>query len=106
MTSMLLRRKETAAVEITALAAGAGPPANRMPRGGSDVDFVFVGISEAEARGTFETSRRVTVVHPFDSARGRAAGRYRSPEAEAIEISKELRRHHTPSWPMCIHPNL
>src|SRR5580704_11044963 len=30
MTSMLLRRKETAAVEITALAAGAGPPAKRM----------------------------------------------------------------------------
>ena len=27
---MLLRRKETAAVEITALAAGAGPPANRI----------------------------------------------------------------------------
>ena len=30
MTSMPLRRKETAAVEITALAAGAGPPANRI----------------------------------------------------------------------------
>src|SRR4051812_33928950 len=29
-TSMPLRRNETAAVEITALAAGAGPPANRM----------------------------------------------------------------------------
>ena len=29
-TSMLLRRNETAAVEITALAAGAGPPANRI----------------------------------------------------------------------------
>ncbi len=30
MTSMLLRRKETAAVEMTALAAGAGPPAKRI----------------------------------------------------------------------------
>jgi len=29
-TSILLRRKEQAAVEITALAAGAGPPANKM----------------------------------------------------------------------------
>src|SRR3954452_23143442 len=29
-TSIPLRRNETAAVEITALAAGAGPPANRM----------------------------------------------------------------------------
>ena len=27
---MLFRRNETAAVEITALAAGAGPPANKM----------------------------------------------------------------------------
>ena len=27
---MLLRRKDTAAVEITALAAGAGPPANKI----------------------------------------------------------------------------
>jgi hypothetical protein len=27
---MLFRRNETAAVEMTALAAGAGPPANRM----------------------------------------------------------------------------
>ena len=27
---MLLRRNETAAVEITALAAGAGPPANKI----------------------------------------------------------------------------
>ena len=27
---MLLRRNDTAAVEITALAAGAGPPANRI----------------------------------------------------------------------------
>ena len=30
MTSILLRRKETAAVEMTALAAGAGPPAKRI----------------------------------------------------------------------------
>ena len=30
ITSMPARRKETAAVEITALAAGAGPPANRI----------------------------------------------------------------------------
>ena len=30
MTSIPLRRKETAAAEITALAAGAGPPANKI----------------------------------------------------------------------------
>src|SRR4051812_40742493 len=30
MTSISLRRNELAAVEITALAAGAGPPANKM----------------------------------------------------------------------------
>src|SRR5260370_12556206 len=30
ITSMLFRRNETAAVEITALAAGAGPPAKRI----------------------------------------------------------------------------
>jgi hypothetical protein len=29
-TSMLFRKNETAAVEMTAFAAGAGPPANRM----------------------------------------------------------------------------
>jgi hypothetical protein len=40
MTSMLLRRKETAAVEITALAAGAGPPANKIA-----TRRIFDGIS-------------------------------------------------------------
>ena len=30
-TSMWLRRNDTAAVEITAFDAGAGPPANRIP---------------------------------------------------------------------------
>src|SRR5208337_4920559 len=83
-TSMLLRRKADAAVEITALAAGAGPPAKSMP-----TRRIWRGLcGDGEAEGDIRNSRRVTVVHPFDSARGRAAKRYRSPEAEAIEISK------------------
>ena len=49
-TSMSLRRNETAAVEITALAAGAGPPAKRMATrrkcgsisGGRDEDVISV----------------------------------------------------------------
>ena len=98
---MLSRRKADAAVEITALAAGAGPPAKSMPT--RRIRRGLCGDREAEAEGDIRNSRRVTVVHPFDSARGRAAKRYRSPEA--IEISKELRRHHAPSWPTCIHPN-
>ena len=83
---MLLRRKADAAVEITALAAGAGPPAKSMPT--RRIRRGLCGDGEAEAEGDIRNSRRVTVVHPFDSARGRAAKRYRSPEAEAIEISK------------------
>ena len=101
MTSMLLRRKADAAVEITALAAGAGPPAKRMPTRRIERGLCGEGEAESEAEGDIRNSRRVTVVHPFDSARGRAAKRYRSPGA--IEVSRELRRHHAPSWPRCIH---
>src|SRR5271157_575697 len=83
-TSMLLRRKADAAVEITALAAGAGPLAKSMPT--RRIWRGLCGDGEAEAEGDIRNSRRVTIVHPFDSARGRAAERYCSPEA--IEISK------------------
>src|SRR5271166_1611836 len=101
-TSMSLRRKADAAVEITALAAGAGPPAKSMPT--RRIWRGLCGDGEAEAEGDIRNSRRVTIVHPFDSARGRAAERYRSPEA--IEISKNCADTTPPSWPTCIHPNL
>ena len=44
-TSMLFRRNETAAVEITALAAGAGPPANKMPRGECSIPGAAAGTT-------------------------------------------------------------
>src|SRR5271157_5137173 len=83
-TSMSLRRKADAAVEITALAAGAGPPAKRMPT--RRIWRELRGDGEAESEGDICNSRRVTVVHPFDSARGRAAER--SCSSSAIRFSK------------------
>ncbi len=52
ITSMSFRRNDTAAVEITALAAGAGPPANTIATrrklwctfGGRDNVVVLVGM--------------------------------------------------------------
>ncbi len=88
MTSMPWRRKADAAVEITALAAGAGPPAKRMPTRRILRGPCGEGEAESEAKGHIRNSRRVTVVHPLDSARGRAVERSRSPGARATSKNR------------------
>src|SRR5271166_5759032 len=74
-TSMLFRRKADAAVEITALAAGAGPPAKRMATRRIGRGFCGEGEAESEGEANIRNSRRVTVVHRFGSVRGSAAER-------------------------------
>ena len=90
------RRNEDAAVEITALAAGAGPPAKSMA-----TRRIWRGLGEeGEGEADILNSRQgLSWSGQFGGGPCHGAG-------SSLERSRlrSLMPHHARTWPRCIHP--